>query len=145
MKLEKILVPVDYSEGSKEALAFAIDLAREFNASIEVLHIVDSRSISYVAYSGTMITRLLETLEHDLRQMIAGVDTKGVRIEASVSDRFGVPHAEILEEAKSRGVDLIVLGTHGRTGISHALLGSVAEKVVRLAPCPVLTVRMKSS
>ncbi len=128
-----------------QALEFAIDLANEYHATLEVLHIVDSRSISYVAYSGDMVRRLVESLEQDIENLLAEVDTKGVTVEASVSDRFGVPHVEIIEEAGLRNIDLIVLGTHGRTGISHALLGSVAEKVVRLAPCPVLTVRMKKS
>ena len=143
VSVQKILVPIDFSPGSKAALNYALEFAKEFGGNIQVLHIVDSRGVSYVTYHGSMVSQLLESLEQEMQSLLSELDFQGVDVEAMVSERIGVPHLEIIDEAQKRGADLIVIGTHGHTGIAHAFLGSVAEKVVRHAPCPVLTVRLK--
>jgi nucleotide-binding universal stress UspA family protein len=137
----KILVPIDFSRHSNEALATAADLARRYGASITLLHVVDTvplqvfpDSAEGLPYEAAMreVASALDTMKDELAsQGVAHVD---------VQQRRGHPPTEILELARSYGSDLIVMGTLGRTGITHWLLGSVAERVVRTAPCSVLTV-----
>jgi universal stress protein A len=129
--LRKILVPLDGSEPSLAALEHAITLALESSATVEILHVLSAR----------------ETLSLPLRAdadraMEAAVDRARDALGTRISRNTvaGDPVREIVERA-GRGIDLIVIGTHGRTGRLHALLGSITEAVVRNAPCPVLTVR----
>jgi nucleotide-binding universal stress UspA family protein len=140
-----ILVPVDFSEHSARALECAKTLAAKFGASIHVLTVVPDPFV--LPDPGPWYVPLpegyAEGLRHDAESHVQGLFTDAERAtlnpEAAVA--FGDPYREILGYAKGAAIDLIVMGTHGRGGVAHALLGSVAEKVVRTAPCPVLTVR----
>jgi nucleotide-binding universal stress UspA family protein/CBS domain-containing protein len=146
--LQQILVPVDYSEASKAALGMAADFARAFKARLLVLHLLRFDVFGMSEFYpmampgqsnvGDEMDLAAETkrLEEHVRQVL-GNDAPA--FEAAVD--WGSPYRQIVEYAIERHADLIVIGTHGRTGITHALIGSVAEKTVRLAPCPVLTVR----
>jgi nucleotide-binding universal stress UspA family protein len=142
ISLKKILCPIDHSDCSKEALKYAVSFAMKDEAKLYLLHIIDIRSFndSLVAMSQQIPDE--ETLEQ-LRMKLLDCIPEDIRddmdVEATVIQ--GIPFAEIISTAKEKEIDMIVIGSHGRTGISHMMLGSVPEKVVRKAPCPVLTVR----
>ena len=142
-KLKKILVPIDFSTISKDALPYAVLLAGHFGAELVLLHIVEKFPIDYLlggelAHQTTV--PMLKQAEVDLERM-AGELTKGTGVKTTVVIRDGKPFAEICDAAKTGDTDLIVLTTHGYTGLKHVWLGSTAERVVRHAPCPVLVVR----
>jgi nucleotide-binding universal stress UspA family protein len=144
----KILVPVDFSPHSREATLHAVDLARRYNAPITLVHayqpIVFAVPESYALYTPDQLANILTELDKQLT--IAKLDaeqTGAAKVDARLLQ--GDPAAEIVQLAVDSGYDLIVMGTHGRTGASHLLMGSIAEKVVRRAPCPVLTVRVVES
>ena len=145
-EIQRILCPTDFSPHSNEATAWAADLAGRYGASITLVHVYQPVSMilpeGFVLKSAEDIAELL----HALDQALAGARSELARVAPRVSvDSVllqGAPFAEIVRYARENGCDLIVLGTHGRTGLRHALLGSVAEKVVRKAHCPVLTVRL---
>jgi nucleotide-binding universal stress UspA family protein len=146
----RILVPVDFSPHSDRAVIYAESLAAQLNASIELLHVLEDPFLGE-AWSPELgipdVTEILATLLADAEGRLAMART-GVRaqgIPAGSVVRRGSPAQTILEHAKACRFDLIVMGTHGRTGLSHALLGSVAERVVRQAPCPVLTLTWAST
>lgn len=143
-QFQKILVPFDFSAQSKHALRFAADLARRYEASITVVHVVDAHYFSvpesYLLYSSTQLPRWLAELEKQLepiRHELLASNVMSVKTQVV----HGAPYAEIARLAREDKYDLIVMGTHGRAGMAHALLGSVAERVVRTADCPVLTIR----
>ena len=141
---KNILVPVDFSETSDRALEYAQTLAQPFGARVHVLHVIpDPHSQAWsIEATGMSLGSLMETWESDAQQRLDGLDLGdlgGQRVT-----KVGQPHTEIIRYAGSQNADLIVIGTHGRGGIEHMLLGSVAEKVVRTAPCPVVTVRQQS-
>jgi len=137
-RLKKILVPMDFSDCSKKALQYALPLAKQFGSEIILVHVMpyavqppetilaDTHSIDA---SGKVLNDLLREISST--------------VTARASLRVGSPHAEIVEAAKESEADLIVLSTHGHSGLAHMLLGSTAERVVRHAPCPVLVVREK--
>jgi nucleotide-binding universal stress UspA family protein len=136
---DRVLVPTDGSEGSRAAVEHAVDLARTFDAVLHVLSVVDAD----VGVDGAVVGTLdaFEAAGEDAvdevarRAAAAGVET--------VTDvREGTPHRALLDYADEHAVDLVVMGTHGRTGLDRYLLGSVAERVVRLSDVPVLTVRI---
>jgi nucleotide-binding universal stress UspA family protein len=141
-----ILVPTDFGAASDAALEYARRVAAKFGATLHVLHVVEG---SYA--TGPMGTEAFITESPAIQQAL--MDDAMARLNARVTAddraRFnattelitGVSARVILEFAQTRGIDLIVMGTHGRSGVAHLLMGSVAEKVVRGAPCPVLTVR----
>ncbi len=144
LAIRKILVPTDFSAHSREAQAWAVELARRYEASLTLMHVY--QPISYALPEGYVLpsANLLADLEVSLGKALddAGKElqsTPGLRVDTALTQ--GVPFAEIVRFAREGSFDLIVLSTHGRTGLKHALLGSVAEKVVRKAPCAVLTVR----
>lgn len=143
LKVRRILVPLDFSEKANKALNYAIALADEMGARIILMHVVEPVYVS--AEPGfTYVTQQTETLEQRagrarMRKIADELIPEGLFDKAIV--RLGSPYHEITTVARSLGVDLIVLATHGRTGLSHALMGSTAERVVRHAHCPVLTVR----
>lgn len=142
ISLNKILCPIDHSDCSKEALKYAVSLAIKDEAKLLLLHVIDIRSFNEGLE--TMSTQIPdeETLEQ-LRVKLLDCIPEGIRDDMGVEALViqGIPFAEIISTAKENNVDMIVIGSHGRTGISHMMLGSVSEKVVRKAPCPVLTVR----
>ncbi len=141
---KRILVPIDFSDASRSALEVGADLAKRFGASLTLLHAYPVPGYtfpdgSFVA-SAKMMDELAEQAKRHLaewKEIAAGLGHPG----AEASTAVGEPAHEILAFAREARTDLIVLGTHGRTGLQHALMGSVAERVVRRAPCPVLTVR----
>jgi nucleotide-binding universal stress UspA family protein len=147
MTIKSILVPVDYSEYSRTALSGAAAFAEAFGASIDVVHVWDRPqyvSETVVVHGAGGETRSLIDMIRENAELEMETFLSGVKVPANVrlSHRLlsGEPTSTLLREIKERGYDLVVVGTHGRTGFSHLLLGSVAEKLVRLSPVPVLTV-----
>jgi nucleotide-binding universal stress UspA family protein len=142
ISLKKILCPIDHSDCSKEALKYAVSFAMKDEAKLLLLHIIDIRSFNEGLDAMSTQIPNEETLEQ-LRVKLLDCIPEEIRddldVEAIVIQ--GIPFAEIISTAKEKEIDMIVIGSHGRTGISHMMLGSVSEKVVRKAPCPVLTVR----
>jgi nucleotide-binding universal stress UspA family protein len=143
MPTQHFLVPTDFSASAEQALDYAIRLARTLNARLTVLHVVQPFPMTGVdmgvALPETSLRALEEEVQHSMAAALARVTAAGLTGDRVVL--YGVPFQEVVETAKARQVDLIVMGTHGRTGLLHVLLGSVAERVVRLAPCSVLVAR----
>lgn len=142
--IKNILVATDFSEPSAVALAYGRDLARTYSARLHVLHVVDDVTLRFtpeVGFIGADVQQDLETIaRRDLDALITDDDRRTLDI-VTVLDR-GLNNAAVINSyAKANAVDLIVTGTHGRGVVQHFLMGSVAERVVRSAPCPVLTVR----
>lgn len=145
LDIRTVLVPTDFSEASDAALRYGKGLAEAFGASLHVVHVVEDllahawAAENYVA----SVPGLREEIEHESANRLSSVltDDERRRYRALVSLLSGNPFLEIIRYAKTHEVSLIVMGTHGRGPIAHMLLGSVAEKVVRKSPCPVLTVR----
>ena len=147
-RLKKILVPVDYSDGSRVAMEYALFLAERFDAEIEVLHVAE---IPLGEEEHTVVkpdTGEEELLSELIMQQAVKAETEflapfvrdaTIPIERSLLK--GRPGKVIVEAATDRGADLIVMGTHGRSGFERLIIGSVAERVVRSAPCPVVVVR----
>jgi universal stress protein A len=144
MTIRKILVPTDFSAHSKEAQAWAAELARRYEASLTLVHVYQPISYAlpegYVLPSANLLADLEVSLGHALDDAKKDLEASS-RLRVDTALMQGVPFAEIVRFAREGSYDLIVLSTHGRSGLRHVLLGSVAEKVVRKAPCPVLTVR----
>ena len=146
LRLTQILAPTDFSEHSDGALRHAAELARQFGAKLVLLHVVSNEaleSISKAHIPPHPVDKVYEDLDQETREQYANHVPPEVRkvLETEVLVLPGVPFLEIVRAARLKGVDLIVMATHGRTGLSHALVGSVTEKVVRKAPCPVLSIR----
>jgi universal stress protein A len=143
LRLKNILVPIDFSDCSKKALQYAIALARQHKADITVAYVVPAISGAfgeYGAFDAAAVTKeMREAAERQLATLVVD-EVRGV-VPTDTVVRTGSPAAEIVEIAKRIPADLIVISTHGYTGLKHAFLGSVAERVVRHAPCPVLVVR----
>ena len=141
-RLKRILVPIDFSDCAKKALRYAIPLAKEHEASITLLYVVPP-DYAVGEYGGIAYTTLHEEARTTGERELAAFAVDEVRSEvpADTLVRSGSPAFEIIEAAKALPADVIVISTHGRTGLKHVLLGSVTENVVRHAPCPVLVVR----
>ena len=146
MTLKNILVATDFSEPSDAALAYGRELAARFNATLHVLHIAENIYIttfgaeSYAAVAPDLQAEVEDSARARLQQLVLDSDGSGPRTTPVVMTS-GSPAFAIIDYAGEHEIDLIVMGTHGRGALAHLLMGSVAEKVVRLAPCPVLTVR----
>ena len=145
-RFTRILVPTDFSPQSAAALATAKELAARFAASIHLLHVLEDpyATASFAAeVYGYIPPGLKESWQRAAeKQMLAVFPATERELFRATSDvAFGAPARTIVEYAEADGFDLIVMGTHGRGGVAHLLLGSVAERVVRTAGCPVLTVR----
>jgi nucleotide-binding universal stress UspA family protein len=143
---DRILVPVDLSPPSREAAAKALGLARCLDSEVEFLHVSDNRAVAMgpghlVEVPQVVRPPLEETAVRDLDEFIRGLDTTGVRVTRRT--RVGVPFQEILAHIADYRPAMIVMGTHGRTGIARAVLGSQAEMVVRGSPVPVLVVHAR--
>jgi len=143
--IRKILVPTDFSEHSALALNYAIDLARRYDAALTLLHVYPvvnyAAAEGFALYTPEQLAKLISQLTTQLRAIEDDARSAGAAQISSVMEQ-GDAYQEILEQANA--FDLVVMGTHGRTGLKHALMGSVAEKLVRTSPCPVLTVRSHS-
>lgn len=146
LEIRRILVPVDFSEYGQHAMRYGCELARQFSSELHLLHVVED-IYPMVPEAGLLIpaqtdflTGLRESAEKALGQLpppdlANGIDTVVRQISS------GRPFLEIVRYADENRINLIVIGTHGRSGLEHILMGSVAERIVRKAPCPVLTVR----
>jgi nucleotide-binding universal stress UspA family protein len=137
VNIRRILVPVDFSKASLAGLDYAMQLGKRFNATLTVLFVAEP------LYNAGDLGLFLEEQRHFGRDELArlALRLKKRRMKCHTVVRTGAPYQVIDEEAARSNADLIVLATHGRTGLSHLLMGSVAAKVVRTARCPVLTVR----
>lgn len=137
--LKSILLPTDFSDPSGTALTYARAFAETFGASLHLMHVIDEAL--FFAWEAPPLARedIEASARNQLDKLLPGVDRE--RLDARLVLRTGSPFVEIVRYAREQRVDLIVMGTHGRGPIAHMLMGSVAEKVVRKAPCPVLTVR----
>jgi nucleotide-binding universal stress UspA family protein len=144
MAIHRILVPIDFSAHSRNALRCAIPLARQFRASIHLVYVVEPTvypadlgfgQVVYPTFEEELGTKGASELENIITEEIGGA------VSATSEVRTGKPHQEILREASEKDIDLIVIATHGHTGVEHMLFGSTAERIVRNAPCPVLTIR----
>lgn len=146
--ITKILAPVDFSDGSRAALSWASFMAERFGARLEVLHVWEPAAHitpSEILWLGSsddhaeLAKRMTRDLTDKLETFVAEVLGEGAKVGMHVE--AGYPSHSILSWLESRGYDLAVLGTHGRTGLPHLLMGSVSERIVRTSPCAVLTVR----
>jgi nucleotide-binding universal stress UspA family protein len=147
-RFEKILAPVDFSAHSAEAVRTAADLSRLYDAPLTIVHVFDpviyALPEAYVLFTPEQLDKMVGALQAqlaDVKQLAAEGGAVGIETRLL----HGFVAAQIIELAGSSGMSLIVMGTRGRTGLSHLLLGSVAERVVRLAPCAVLTVKAPST
>ncbi len=143
--MRKILCPIDFSAGSKAALSWAEDWAQQFGAALYLLHAYENPvyvlpPAGYVGPTVDALSGVRKHLEAELDRWKAEAERSGIKVRADLIE--GTPYRTVIDVARDYTPDLIVMGTHGRTGLAHALIGSVAERVVRLAPCPVLTVRV---
>jgi len=143
MSFTKILCPTDFSPGAHHALAVAIRLARESGAELVIAHAWHIPPIAYsleAPFPPYIVQQIIDDAEASLDEAMAEARAAGAK---SVSSKVlsGVPWMEIVDALEKQTFDLCVIGTHGRTGLSRVLLGSVAEKVTRHAPCPVLAIR----
>lgn len=140
--IRSILLPVDFSEGSSTATKYAADLAAQLGAKIELLNVyglpmVASPDGSFMV-TPEVVTKLSSDAQEAVDEIAKELRERGLEIETRVAE--GTPHDEITRRASGGGFDLVVMGTHGRTGLRHFLIGSTAEKVVRTSEVPVLTV-----
>lgn len=145
VEIKTILVPIDFSGSARDALAYAKTVAERFDASLHLVHVLPDphEGLWSIAAAGasaaSVATRWVREAESLLGQLLTDDERAARRAEVAVLE--GHAFVEIVRYAKDHDIDLIVMGTHGRGPIEHMLVGSVAEKVVRQAPCPVLTVR----
>jgi nucleotide-binding universal stress UspA family protein len=142
MTVHHVLVPIDFSSYAEHALDYAIALAQKLQARVTLLHVIQPlvAGADMGAWpSPTFVAELEAAITSDMEGYLARVTAAGLAGEIAVV--HGAPSQEILDTARKHQVDLIVMGTHGRTGLPHVLLGSVTERVVRSAPCPVLVAR----
>ncbi len=145
IKIEKILFPTDFSDHSKYAFRYALSFAQEYGSKLYMLHVIED--IQYLAnaymFDVPIMPSFADMEQNRLKEMqeIIDAEVTDTSMEIEKVVRRGRPFMEILELARNENVDLIVIATHGRGGLEHVLFGSVAEKVVRKAPCPVLSIR----
>ncbi len=148
INIKNILVPTDFSDFSRYALNYAVTFAQAFGAKITLIHVTPERELDSIRQvstyfePGQLENLLKERKSEDFKQLeefIPAELKKGITVETI--HKVGIPFLDIIKTAKQGGMDLIVIATHGRSGLSHMLFGSVAEKVVRKAPCPVLSIR----
>lgn len=142
LNIKQIMVPLDLSHRANKALKYAIRVAQQFEAEILLVHVVTE-----MGYEGLVIPSTLQHLQNDLLKQVHEELEKMVKLEdqfrIKIKVLFGEPAHEISKIAGEEETDLILVSTEGRTGLSHVLVGSTAEKIVRHAPCPVLVVREK--
>ena len=142
--IRRILVPIDFSVHSKNALKYAVPMAGQFHAALHLVYVVEPTIYPADLGFGQVV---LPRVEEELRQkgaeeLQALIEREiGGTVPATFAVRTGNPHHEILAEAEEQTVDLIIVATHGHSGVEHMLFGSTADRIVHHAPCPVLTIR----
>jgi nucleotide-binding universal stress UspA family protein len=143
-EIKNILVPIDFSDYSKNALRYAVEFAEIFKAKLFLVYVIEPMiyptdfsigQVAIPAVENDLSARAEEELNNLVKTEING------RVESQIIIKSGKPFLEIIETAAELDIDLIIIATHGHTGVEHLLFGSTAEKVVRKAPCPVLTLR----
>jgi nucleotide-binding universal stress UspA family protein len=142
--LSRILVPVDYSEHATEALSYAKEIAATYGAKLQLLHVIEETAVPSFYCMGEVASHMRQEGLRDqaiLEMERLCDETSGPEVDTELHTIEGYATHDIVEFAKESSSDLIMIATHGLTGIKHLLLGSVAEKVVRMAPCPVFTVK----
>lgn len=145
-EFKHILVPTDFGDSSEKALDVAVDLAKKYGAKLTLLHTYEVPVYAYPGMVYTAADLLTPMQDRAQAECDRALKTLRERVPGAMALlRFGTPAQEIQEAIKETHADLVVMGTHGRRGVNHALIGSVAEKTVRLSPIPVLTVRMEKS
>jgi nucleotide-binding universal stress UspA family protein len=149
LKVERVLVPVDFSEGSDAALEYALGLTHALGGHVDVLHVLESPRYSsdlMVGMAGTTFSSFEDyargAATREMESFLARHRSPGPKVHARID--AGDPAHEIVRRAETDRYDLVVMATHGRSGLAHLLVGSVTEKVIRRAPCPVLTVRTRA-
>lgn len=142
--IKKVLVPIDFSDYSKSALRYAVNFAKFFNAEILLIYVVEpiiyppDFSMGQIAMP-SINTDWNNRAKEELDKLAKNENIGNGKVRTVI--KTGKPFAEIIETAKEESIDLIIIATHGHSGVEHILFGSTAEKVVRKAPCPVLTLR----
>jgi len=145
LNIRRILAPTDLSENSLPAIRYAADLAAKFDSELVLLNVVQDQvlvlpdAVMPTPVAAVDLNELMASARSGLASVVRDLDL--ARLKTTVEVRVGVPSDEIVSAAKELNADLLCISTHGRTGLAHFFLGSVAEKIVRYAPCPVLTVR----
>lgn len=147
LRLQRILLPIDFSPYSMEAVRYACGIADRFDSELHLLHVLESRSSLTPLFGGGFAVGLItkesrEATEEALKNVLDANWAKEKRVTYATAD--GPPFLEIISYARKHDIDLIVMSTHGRSAIAQMLMGSVAENVVRKAPCPTLTIRPDS-
>ena len=144
LEIKKVLVPIDFSDYSKSSLRYAVNFAKQFNAEIYLIYVLgpiiyppdfSMGQIAIPSINAEWDERAREELENLAKTEIP----EGVNVKTILKN--GKPFLEIIDTASEENIDLIIIATHGHSGVEHILFGSTAEKVVRKAPCPVLTLR----
>ena len=137
---DRVLVPTDGSTASEDAIEHAIDLAEQYGATLHALYVVDAGTYSSLEAAADVVADELRAEGTDAVEAIAAqAEDAGVTAETAIET--GIVHRSIVDYVDDEDIDLVVMGTHGRTGVGRFLLGSVAEKVIRTADAPVMTVR----
>lgn len=142
--IKKVLVPIDFSDYSKSSLRYAVNFAKKFNAEIYLIYVVEpviyppDFSMGQIAIP-SVNAEWDERAREELKNLAKTEIPEGVKVETILKN--GKPFVEIIDTAAEENIDLIIIATHGHSGVEHILFGSTAEKVVRKAPCPVLTLR----
>lgn len=154
INIKQILFPTDFSECSNEAKKYACALCEKFRAELHLLHVIHNLAtevpsfgmgLAFPAFLENIPAKMDELERHAIGSLAQELDPEWQKSNrATLATKQGPPFVEIVRYAKTHQIDMIVIGTHGRSALKHALMGSVAEKVVRKAPCPVLTVRPES-
>jgi nucleotide-binding universal stress UspA family protein len=144
VSIARIVCAVDFSEYSDYALRYAIEMARTFDADLKLLHVIElpflpSYSLAGVPDLSLPVDQIEESAREKMQELLAQCRESYSKVEGDV--RTGSAFLEIIGFARETDADLIVVGTHGRTGLRHMIIRSVAEKVVRKAPCPVLSIK----
>ncbi|MDP2682069.1 MAG: universal stress protein [Deltaproteobacteria bacterium] len=143
-EIKKILFPTDFSVASDYALSYAVSMAKRFKAEIFLIHVVDtSYDISGFYIPHISVEKLIQEMESSAEAQLKKV---GGKISRSVKAyksavKSGIPYKEIIKFAKNKGIDMIIMGTHGKSGTDHFFFGSTTERVMKQADCPVLTIR----
>jgi len=145
IKLKKVLVPTDFSESARHALTYGTSFAREYEAELTLLHVVENLTVGYASdLFPVPMQEVFQEISGYAKTELAKLGALARERKVSVVEQVvqGKPSAEIIRYARETEVDMIVLGTHGKGMLDQALFGSTTERVVRRAPCPVLTVRL---
>ncbi len=141
---EKILVPIDFSEYTDDIVNCASEIARRFGSSLHLLHVIPNMDY-FTPYESFMaaenMVEVQKGIAGEVEKDLEAVAAKIQDIPVTKAIRTGVAFVELVDYVRQEGIGLVVMGTHGRGGLEHILIGSVAEKVVRKSPCPVLTIR----